>query len=498
MPPTDLSRCDEIPGLRRDLSEWEQRFADLGRRPFSRDQLQDDDKRLSDLRREHGRLLDRLYSDQRPKDPRKLAELLGRNADLESEMRKIRNRFAIDEIPPNSPTINRWRQDRERVKRDLEELEKSCTKFVTEREHPDADNKENISSTKNQDLSSGTLQDRLGQDTDAIADILQKPVAAITQGEINELMDASDFGQPTDRGHALAMKARAWFDHVWGKQPVARDDTGRAVDAAPVNLPPDRPTPLRDPDGRPVGQTLLALGAELDRIVADPESRDDEATVVRALQRATNWTPRLARSPTAPKEGRGGRSLGIDPQHLADLKVDGLLGRKTRARTRRAVARLGRDKFREGLALGRFQEVAEQVTADDSAKSGLLRREVENSFGPLFQARPSSVSRSDLAPKPETVALQDALNDLGQQRHGSELTPLKTDGLVGPKTTEAFKDAIRRFGAESVTSAFGHCLGFLDADEDAEPTPELGFDRMKRRVIQERRSRLRTIEDNQR
>jgi len=110
---------------------------------------------------------------------------------------------------------------------------------------------------------------------------------------------------------------------------------------------------------------------------------------------------------------------------LGGIAEDGQYGPQTDFALKHATAQLGPDKVAEGLALGRF-----------------------NTFTRDAQ------SRGDTAPpKVEAGTLQATLNGFGQN--------LKQDDWIGPKTTQAFAQALRQEDADQVTQALGRTLGWL-------------------------------------
>src|SRR3546814_18743773 len=95
------------------------------------------------------------------------------------------------------------------------------------------------------------------------------------------------------------------------------------------------------------------------------------------------------------------------------------------------------------MALARFDKFARQAQARDSADG--LRDEAHAAFAPLFGGglSPHAGSRSK---QPWGLALQDTVNDLGTEAFDkSRWTPLRDDGWIGPKTTDARTEG-RRVG----------------------------------------------------
>src|SRR3546814_17430868 len=98
------------------------------------------------------------------------------------------------------------------------------------------------------------------------------------------------------------------------------------------------------------------------------------------------------------------------------------------------------------MALARFDKFARQAQARDSADG--LRDEAHAAFAPLFGGglSPHAGSRSK---QPWGLALQDTVNDLGTEAFDkSRWTPLRDDGWIGPKTTDAFAKVLRKTGSD--------------------------------------------------
>ena len=395
---------------------------------------------------------------------------------LQDQLKALKDQFEKQPHPPKPKTTPKMKLlERKYYLTTTEADAKGCRPL-----HSETDPADDTQTEKSNQAGSGpkSISNKISgktdtEDTSTTDDTLLKPVAEITQGEIDQVMGDPDFGRMNDRSRALADKAQQWFDHVWGAGPVARDETGRTAIDTPVNPPPTKPTPLKDATGRPVDDALKAIRAGLDRIVADAAEPEDETAAVKALQRAVNLAPKLAAAPTAPKPDRPQPVTlalpaipGLQPALTPPVKVDGVLGNKTRKHARAAATALGAPKLREGVALGRFQGFAEDA-ARKSVPAPALRRVVETGFGPLFDGARPGFHKDDRKPKPEVTALQDSLNGLGGTAASGSTTPaLKVDGFAGPKTADAFAQAVRRDGPAKVTDAFGKRLGFLGDDED--------------------------------
>ena len=135
------------------------------------------------------------------------------------------------------------------------------------------------------------------------------------------------------------------------------------------------------------------------------------------------------------------------------LREDGDFGPKSRMAARRAVRALGAGKAEERLGLGRFASFVERANKSGSASG--LAFETERALGPLLGARRTrrrlGAARSTAFdgaafPRPEAVALQETLNEIGARTIGSDFKPLREDGWIGPKTTGVFRNVARAVG----------------------------------------------------
>ena len=79
---------------------------------------------------------------------------------------------------------------------------------------------------------------------------------------------------------------------------------------------------------------------------------------------------------------------------------------------------------------------------------------------PLF--RGSQKPPAEKAPRRESFALQDTLNELGSGFYGAGKWPtLKRDGWIGDKTKEAFGRVAKVSEPDKLTQTFGSFLGFF-------------------------------------
>jgi hypothetical protein len=239
-----------------------------------------------------------------------------------------------------------------------------------------------------------------------------------------------DYGAPNARGRALVAKATEWYRHHYGDGPAATDASGKPIDRAPVRRPPAVETPLTAPDGRPVE----SVGADVIGSFDGLASEAGPVAAAKALQRGLNAALASA--------GRmaGGRAV---PAFLEPLKIDGVLGNKTRSSLRAAAATVPLPSLRRGLAVGAIHGAAEDAGRGDRPR--WLRAAAEMAPG-------------------GPVALQEGLNAVSRQNGG--YPPLELDGWVGPKTEDRFAQTVTAAGPQAVADAFGTRLGFSYRGDD--------------------------------
>ena len=275
---------------------------------------------------------------------------------------------------------------------------------------------------------------------------LLKPVETLTEAEMNDMITSaqSDYrgwksGDPL-KAHTYE-KVQDWHVAMYGDGPQQYDG-GKAIPAAPIRPIPDKPTSPVTPDGRDLWQVLGGLG----RTVAQVATADGFETAIQGLQQGLNLLNQ--NNPLPQRSPAYGPYTKLDP-----VKVDGVYGPRTDFAVKQATARLGPEKVKEGLALGRFSNFAR--TAQKNRTSDGLDTAVGAAFGHLFRDPGDNQS-----PKLENGVLQDTLNALGS-RTRDDWQPLKLDNWIGPKTTAAFGQVLEKDDADSLTTAFGRGLGLL-------------------------------------
>lgn len=261
-----------------------------------------------------------------------------------------------------------------------------------------------------------------------LEDLMLKPVDDLTEDEAKALGQWSWKLKSNDpRRLEIENRRRGFYVLNYGDKPVDNDVTGRMIAPEPVRKMPEKPKALATPNGELVSNALQRFAAR----IAKPVHDDGETNVVKALQ--------------------SGLSM------LGDvLKVDGVAGPKTKAALKRTVAKRGAGRAEEAFGIGRFRNFAETERNTGGSASG-LKQTVEKEVQPLFGAG---------KPKLAAETLQESLNDLGakaaQERNKPAPEPLKVDGVIGPKTTDAFRSALADNGPEKLTKSYTSMLGFSD------------------------------------
>ncbi len=242
------------------------------------------------------------------------------------------------------------------------------------------------------------------------------------------------------RGKDMDRRIGAWFSHVYSDEPVKHDAMGRMIDPKPVNPPPSKPLALRNADGHDLKAGLRRIGARI--LAAAKDSGMGDA--VKSLQGGLNKLERWRQA-----ESNSKRETSSPP-----LKEDGVLGPKTKTALKKILAKHGTAQAENAQALGGFHNYAEA-----GRKGGFkdLAKTVDKSFGSLFrdQAKPKAVKE----PRQESLALQDTVNHFGEKQFGRDKwTPLKDDGWIGPKTTDAFAKVAKAVNPERLTRRFSGAI----------------------------------------
>jgi hypothetical protein len=273
---------------------------------------------------------------------------------------------------------------------------------------------------------------------------LLKPAEAWTQSEVNDVVNTaqSSFkgrlaGDPL-KAH-MYERAQDWHTAVYGDGPQICDG-GKPVEPTPIAAIPEQPSPHRTPDGEDLWQASARIGQR----VAEAAGTDGYENAVTGLQRGLNILGNRTEMPRrSPVWGP------YTPQ--APVEEDGEYGPQTDFTLKYILSRLGSAKVDDALALGRFNTFARNVQANGDASG--LDNAADTAFAPLFRAAGSG-------PTPEANVLQETLNAVGPD-HVGDWQPLKVDGWIGPKTTEAFGRVMGAGDADGFTRSLGQGLGLL-------------------------------------
>ncbi|NVK19325.1 MAG: hypothetical protein HWE30_11565 [Methylocystaceae bacterium] len=280
-------------------------------------------------------------------------------------------------------------------------------------------------------------------------------------------MKARDKAGASDQ-QAMMDREREWFEHYYGTDPVQFDETGKMVQPRPVRDVPKRSLAIKTKDGKdlegaideiirilpikekpgddystmpvdPIDPKLPKLpGLPDDKVgimpIVPPGVEKPEAEVIKGLQAGLNMLSNKQNQSPLPNTPK-----------VQKLKEDGIAGPKTAFGLKKALVDQGTGKVSEAVALGQFKETVKKAKKDGPQN---LAGELGATFGPLLGKKK--------APKqgfqPEGLALQDTLNDLG--------AGLKDDGIVGPKTTDAFSQIAKTADEDDLVNRFGYNLGF--------------------------------------
>jgi hypothetical protein len=188
------------------------------------------------------------------------------------------------------------------------------------------------------------------------------------------------------------------------------------------------------PDPAKIGEAVASLGAAdlpgwTQNLLARDALANGEDAAVKGFQRAIN-------AATKPPSfdyhwGLGGRTGRVD--------VDGDLGPQTRSGFGRALDKQGEDGFAKLYALDQFGRYVKNV---DRGRAKLDDFE-DTLAGTLGQAKPDAPERAQ-----ETI-------NFARHDRGDPFEPLKVDGWIGPKSTEAFKTTLHQFGPDRLMERFG-------------------------------------------
>lgn len=280
----------------------------------------------------------------------------------------------------------------------------------------------------------GSLQrfrDELVKVDDPAEDIALKPVHSWTEDEAKQVM-ARRIRMPghDPRAQELADKETAWFKNIYGEAPVKHDPFGKMIEPKPVMPIPGRSTPALDADGRPLHESLLQVGQDVAEAAGDKGEYLSNA--IRGLQSGINLLNGLRDEFAADAAAEEERVYV--PASMSRVAEDGEVGPQTRGALRRALAKFGLGKVKEGLALGRFRDYAKGGVSGDY---GDLDKASDETLGRLYRDPEAKLGKT--SPRMEVEALQETVNQLGSETYGPESwDPVQVDGWIGDETKAAF------------------------------------------------------------
>lgn len=263
-------------------------------------------------------------------------------------------------------------------------------------------------------------------------DMLLKRPHVLTADEVRDLHFAYwDAPAASAERDSINDHLTAFYEHTYGTDPTPVDDTGKAHDPGPKQPIPVKPSPVAMKSGGTLADGLKRVADNL----VDRAKHDGAAPTIQTLQRGLN--------------AFGHR-----------LRVDGHPGPKTQTAVRETLVKNSPAKIDEATAIGAFDGFAsdakgspQKIAAND------LDRVVRSRIEPLFNTSTGLNAAKNDNPKTPLmagVALQRGLNDLA----ANDIEPLKEDGVLGPKTTDAFQMALAEHDTDELTGSFSNALGF--------------------------------------
>lgn len=273
-----------------------------------------------------------------------------------------------------------------------------------------------------------------------------------TEEELRENMNKRENEKNEGRRKEMMQREREWFDHYYGTQEIKHDETGKMIQPKPIRPIPRTSVKVKDRDGADITDALKKLldqmPAELkdDSVSLDPmEMGQDPVKAKQALQGDAKQMVKKIQSGLNILSGKKNQVAGPVSEKTPLLKEDGIIGPKTAQGVQTALVKEGTGKVSEALALGQFKETVKKAKKDGPQN---LAAELGATFSPLIANAKSPKEGF----QPEGLALQDTLNDLGEN--------LKDDGIVGPKTQAAFGRVVKSKPEDQIVGQFAQNLGF--------------------------------------
>ncbi|MDV7340956.1 hypothetical protein RYZ26_15220 [Terasakiella sp. A23] len=293
-------------------------------------------------------------------------------------------------------------------------------------------------------------------------------------------------------------REREWFENAYGNQEVEYDETGKMKQPKMRGPVYAHPTPMKTKDGQDlhagisqiVDQAIGGVGSPIEGInlpfydeekggwvqfdpmtggynkvpagPAQEKGREPHPTDYVKLPyehmqpgEIDESVPVITKkAPDVVKGIQSGLNMLTNKQNQSPLpgavkqvklKEDGVAGPKTSLGLKKALVENGTGKVAEAVAMGQFKEVVKKAKKEGPQN---LADELSQTFSPLLPKKKSPKDGFQM----EGLALQDTLNDLG--------AGLKDDGIVGPKTTDAFTQAAKKTDEDDLINRFAYNMGF--------------------------------------
>lgn len=269
---------------------------------------------------------------------------------------------------------------------------------------------------------------------DAIDNLLLK--RDLTEGELGTLMKSPDYlAPPSLRHRAVQARVSDWFSDRYGDEPLAYDAAGRMRDPAVIAEAPEQALSATDGRGRSVDAMLTHFAAQ----VRKASTHETVPGAVKILQRTLNGNP----------ENKAAR-----------LKIDGVVGPRTRSALRSAITEQGSSDMSEAFALNRFKGFTGAV-ASGKRRVDDLPAEAKHSFADLYP-QPDPEDKNGDRDRPWSDGIQQTINQFASSTPELKAQkPLRLDAVIGPRTTGAFQALSRHVPAADFAMQLGRNLGFF-------------------------------------
>ncbi len=302
------------------------------------------------------------------------------------------------------------------------------------------------------------FEEQMTKPGDVADGLLSKQMEDLTEEEVHSLMKTPAYQSSTDpRREKTAYTVKNWYEHHYGTDKVARDETGKMVEPTFKIAPPKDKQPQKAGNGEPMEQAVKKLGTVLG-MAAKTEGKEE---AVKGLQQGLNLLNDKLKAPHKAKASEKLTTSFIQPTRLKD---DGILGNKTRDALKTSVADHGPEKIKDGLALGRLANFTAQTQKAKKPPQPLAQA-VDKAIGSLYGKEARSMGQNLPNGRRSTLwgeAIQHDLNDQGNKLYKTDWEQLKPDGDLGPKTEATFIKLAQNKDPLDMASSFGCSLGFWD------------------------------------